>query len=115
MGVDFDAALGLLHSACDSVFAVPARFRPQAGAPATCVVERFRPAPEFGLDDTKIVTADELLRLQRSALPQRPEKGDVFELLGPDGVSVTAKLRVIAAPTVEDDDGLRWTVKVEKV
>lgn len=113
MAIDFEAEVARMHAGIDDVVGVDAMFRPAASAPVTCKVERFRPEPEFGLEHAKTVVADELLRLSRSALPVRPQRGDVFDLLAADGVTVTARLRVLATPTVEDDDGLRWTVKVE--
>ncbi len=107
MGFDFDAALNRMHAKCDATFGVEATFRPAAGAAVPGVrVERFRPEPELGGQFATAPVADELLRVLKSSLPVRPKKGDVFEI-------GTEDLRVIEAPTVEDDDGLRWTVKVE--
>jgi hypothetical protein len=108
--VSFEAELELMHAAADAAFGVTATFRPKGGGPAVTgvLVERFRPEPEIGLDHAQAVVPDELLRVMKSALPARPARGDVFEI-------GAEKLRVIATPTVEDDDGLRWTVKVESV
>lgn len=97
-----------MHADCDAAFAHEATFAPQKGAPVSCSVERFRPEPELGLNDARTPIPDELLRVLKASLPQRPARGDIF-IIGSE------TRRVIAAPIVEDDDGLRWTVRVEKV
>lgn len=105
--MSFEDELALMHAAIDAGLGVDATFRPAAGASVACKVERFRPEPMFGLENAQARVPDELLRVLKSALPQRPKKGDVFEIGAED-------LRLIEAAYVEDDDGLRWTCKVEK-
>lgn len=104
----FDDALGVLHATCDAWFAADAVFRPVAGAAVSGVkVERFLPEHAFGLEHAKAVVADETLKVLKAALPKRPAKGDVFEIGARD-------YRVLATPETEDDDGLRYTIKVER-
>lgn len=105
--MSFSAEVERMHTAIDAALGVDAVYRPAAGVATPCKVERFRPEPEFGGDLTRTPLPDELLRVSKSALPKRPVAGDVFELTG--GVA----LRVLATPATEDDDGKRWTVKVE--
>lgn len=107
--MSFDDDLAQMHADCDEAFGKDATFRPVEGAPVEGVkVERFRPEPMLGFEGAKTPIPDELLRVQKSALPRRPMKGDVFEIGDED-------LRVIETPIVEDDDAARWTVKVAKV
>lgn len=104
----FDDAIARVHSACDEIFGVEAVLRPAAGGAYTCVVELTQPEPEFAAGKAKTVAPDLTLRVVKSLLPVAPRKDDVFEV-------GTGDLRVLVAPTTDDDDGARWTCKVEKV
>ncbi|HRO03721.1 MAG TPA: hypothetical protein PLS69_08990 [Terricaulis sp.] len=104
----FDAIMGDVHAACDEIFAHAALFKPAAGEARACSVELFLPEPEFG-ETAKTVIPDTLFRVVKAQLPAAPRARDLFDL-GARGV-----FRVLASPTTEDDDGLRWTIKVEKV
>ncbi|HYD87116.1 MAG TPA: hypothetical protein VEA80_06565 [Vitreimonas sp.] len=109
----FEAELERMHAACDDAFGVRASFRPAAGGAHPCAVEKHAPAPAFGLGEAQAVEADLVLRVRTSTLPARPKKNDLFELFAADGVTVAETLRVLETPTIEDDDGLRYTIKVE--
>lgn len=97
-----------VHAACDDIFAHAALFKPAAGGEHACKVELFLPEPEFG-ETAKAVIPDTLFRVVKAQLPDAPKKGDLF------GLGARGMFRVLAAPTTEDDDGQRWTIKVEKV
>jgi hypothetical protein len=103
----FDTALDGLHAACDATFGEPATFKPAAGGETACTVERFAPAPEFGLENAKASIEDMMIRTLIAPLPSRPKKGDIF-------TTGSGDLRVLATPTIEDDDGRRYTIKVER-
>lgn len=106
--MSFEDDLAQMHADCDEAFGVVATFQPVAGDAVTGVrVERFRPEPELGFDNARTPIPDELLRVLKSALPKRPGKGDIWQI----GAET---LRTIDTPVVEDDDGLRWTVKVAR-
>lgn len=105
--MSFENDLAQMHADCDEAFAPAAMFRPASGGAYPCRAELFRPEPEFGLDHARTAVPDMLLRVVKSALPKRPAKGDLVEM-------AAGAFRVIETPTVEDDDGLRWTVKVER-
>jgi hypothetical protein len=116
MGSAFESALDKLHAEADEVFGVQARFRSaDLAEPVACWVEKLQPEPEFGPISGKVRTpAPALLLMARvSAFPRRPQKGDVFDLLAADGVTVTQTLHVIGSATIDDDDGRRYTIKVE--
>jgi len=106
----FASVMGRVHSACDAIFGGDAVLRPAAGGAYPCKAELFQPEPEFGLGEARTVSPDVLLRVTKATLPAgvAPRVGDVFEV-------ATADWKVIAKPTTEDDDSLRWTVPVEKV
>lgn len=111
--MSFADELARMHTACDGVFGVSALFKPAAGGSTACRVEKHAPAPAFGFGEAQAVTPDALLRVVKAGLPARPKVGDRFELVAADGVTVTEAWRVITAPSIEDDDGLRYTVQVE--
>lgn len=107
----FDDAMAKVHAACDEIFAHDAVLRPAAGGTFTCKAELFLPEPEFGLNEAKSVTPEILVRVTKASVSpgaDAPRKGDVIEIKSTD-------YRVLAKPTTEDDDGLRWTVPVEKL
>lgn len=106
----FDSVMRDVHAACDDIFAHEARFLPAAGGEHACMAELSQPEPEFAQGDAKVITADWVLRVVKGALPA-PRKNDVFELTMPN--NGLKRFRVLAAPTTDDDDGLRWTIKVE--
>jgi hypothetical protein len=106
--MNFYDDLAQMHADCDEEFGLEAAFRPAAGGAYPCRVELFQPEPEIGLADGKTVQAEILLRVTKSSLPIQPKRGDVFEV-------ATADYDVLAKPTTEDDDGLRWTIKAAKV
>lgn len=104
---DFDAELALMHGAADSVFADDGYFRPASGAAVPCKIERARPELAFGLNEAKAVVGEEVFRVLKASLPRRPAKNDIFEVGTVDWV-------VLASAEIEDDDGLRYSVKVER-
>lgn len=116
MGSAFEAELDRLHAEADRQFGVQAQFR-AADLPAAvpCWVEKFQPEPELGPIAGKVRTPAPamILMAQVSALPRRPQKGDLFDLLAADGVTVAQTLHVIGAATIDDDDRRRYTIKVE--
>jgi len=105
--MSFADDLAQLHADCDEAFASAATFRPATGGAFPCLVEVFQPEPEFGGAEVKTVAPDIVLRVVKASLPQQPKRDDVFEV-GSDDLSVLVK------PTTEDDDGLRWTIKVAR-
>jgi hypothetical protein len=113
--MSFEAEIERMHAACDEHIGVRALFKPASGAAHACALERHAPAPAFGLIEAQAIVGDVVLRVRKSALPAKPKKGDLFEILGADGVTVAETLRVLAAPAIEDDDGLRYTIQVETV
>ena len=103
----FDDALTRLHAEADAWFAADAIFRPASGAPVACKAERLLPEAAFGLDHARAVAGDAVFKVLKSALPKRPAKGDTFSLAG-------ETWRAIESASIEDDDGLRYNVKVER-
>lgn len=105
--MSFDDELNLMHAAADTVFGVPANFRPASGAPVACTVEKMLPELELALGAASTVVGEAVLKVLKAALPKRPSKGDVFEIGAEDW-------RVIESAQVEDDDNKRYSVKVER-
>lgn len=112
MGSAFDAELDRLHAEADRQFGVQARFRGADGVNTPCMVEKLLPRPEFGFGKAKTTAPALVLMVQVAALPRRPIKGDVFDLIDADG-NVIETLHVQGAPTIDDDDGRRFTIKVD--
>lgn len=106
MGV-FDDALAELHAAADDVFGVAASFVPQSGAAAPCIVERFLPEASFAYGQASAVVCEATLKVLKAPLPKRPAKDDRF-VIGQQA------WRVLESAAGDDDDGLRYTVKVER-
>lgn len=109
----FDQAMANVHAACDELFAHAAVFEPAAGGAYACRAELTQPEPEFAQGEAKVIIPDALLRVLKSALPFQPRRRDVFALTLPN--DQVARYRVLSAPVTEDDDGMRWTIKVEKL
>jgi hypothetical protein len=107
--MSFKDDLAQMHADCDEAFADAATFRPVEGDDVEGVlVERFSPEPTIGFDQARGPEADTLLRVLKSKLPARPTKNDQF-IIGAE------TFRVIAPADSDDDDALRWSVKVIKV
>jgi hypothetical protein len=104
----FDQALGALHATCDDWFATDAVFRPLSGPAVSGVkVERVQPETAFALGQASAIVGEAAFKVLKASLPKRPSKGDVFELGAEDW-------RVLESAAIEDDDGLRYTIKVER-
>lgn len=110
MGSAFDAELDRLHAAADADFGVEMTYRAPNAQPVTVMAEKLTPSPEYGTGAARMVAAAFVLMVQVRSLPQKPVKDATFEETAAGG----AKWRVIASPTIEDDDGRRYTIKVER-
>lgn len=113
MGTAFEAELDALHAAADEAFGVQARFRGADGANVLCMVEKLAPRPEFGFGKAKTTAPALVLLVQVAALPRKPVKTDVFDLLDAAGATLET-LHVQSAPTIDDEDGRRYTIKVDR-
>lgn len=111
--MSFAAALAEMHAACDGVFGLAASFKPAAGGAHACRVEKHAPTPVLGFGEAQAAAPACVLRVLKSALPAKPRAGDAFEIFADDGVTVAETWRVLTPPTIEDDDGLRYTIDVE--
>jgi hypothetical protein len=106
--VSFVDELAKMHMSCDDVFATDAVFRPLSGPAAAGVkVERFLPEPAFAVGQASAIVGEQMFKVLKASLPKRPAKGDVFEVGAVDW-------RVLESAATEDDDGLRYTIKVER-
>lgn len=115
MGSAFDAEMRALHDAADEAFGYAARYRAPSAEPLPLFVEKLSPRPEFsGVGGRLKITASAVTLMVQAryfgAVP--PVKDAVFDLLD-DAGNVFEKWRVIAAPGVSDEDGARYTIKVE--
>lgn len=111
----FETALDRMHETIEGVIGTKARLRPVAGAAVDCVVEKRQRAAIVGLDEAQAVAPEPVLIAQRKWFAASPRKGDVFELLETDGVTVKEYFRVLASPTVDDDDARLYTIEVEAI
>lgn len=104
--------LDQLDADVDDAVGVSAMFHAGDADPVACVVEPFLPEPEIGLNDARTVTPDVRFVVSRRALPTQPRRGDTFVITIPPDLAGT--WRTVAKPTVDDDDGRRWNVLVER-
>lgn len=113
MGAAFDAELRKLDDAADAAFGWPALYRAPNAAPISCAVEKLAPRPELSALGGKLkMTADAtVLMVQVRYFTKPPAKDDLFDLLD-DAGAVRETWRVLGAPTVSDDDGRRYSIKV---
>lgn len=105
--------LDQLDADVEAAVGVAAMFQAGEADPVACVVEPFLPEPEFGLIDARTVTPDVRFVVSKRALPSEPRKGDTFTITLPP--ELAGVWRTIAKPSVDDDDGRRWNVLVERV
>lgn len=103
----FADELARMHAAIDDVFALDAKFRPASGAIVDCKVEQHLPELAFEQGQAAAIVSEATFKVLVASLAKRPSKGDVFEV-------GTVDWRVIESAQIEDDDRMRYTVKVER-